>query len=227
MKNASVLIVGAGGLGCPSALYLAGAGVGHIGIVDYDDIEITNLHRQLLFSTLDVGTSKVAAAAESLQRCLFNFLDCQKTIFLINFTSLRLNDNIKITPYKLQIHSSNALEIVKQYDVILDATDNVATRYLLNDACVIAGKPLISGSALQFEGQLTVYNFSSPCYRCIFPKPPPPETVNNCGDSGVLGAGKCLFIIIHSFHVLKFLSRASVFSLQLLEQSVLCKHCRQ
>ncbi|XP_016839633.1 adenylyltransferase and sulfurtransferase MOCS3 [Nasonia vitripennis] len=167
LKNASVLIVGAGGLGCPSALYLAGAGVGHIGIVDYDDIEITNLHRQLLFSTLDIGTSKVGAAAESLQR---------------------LNDNIKITPYKLQIHSSNALEIVRQYDVILDATDNVATRYLLNDACVIAGKPLISGSALQFEGQLTVYNYSGPCYRCIFPKPPPPETVNNCGDSGVLGA---------------------------------------
>ncbi|XP_058790258.1 adenylyltransferase and sulfurtransferase MOCS3-like [Phymastichus coffea] len=167
LKNSSVLIVGAGGLGCPSSLYLAGAGVGHIGILDYDDVEITNLHRQLLFTTLDIGTSKVDATASSLKR---------------------LNDNIKVTPYKLQINSKNALEIIKQYDVILDATDNVATRYLLNDACVISGKPLVCGSALQFEGQLTVYNHFGPCYRCIFAKPPPPETVSNCGDSGVLGA---------------------------------------
>ncbi|XP_011494060.1 PREDICTED: adenylyltransferase and sulfurtransferase MOCS3 isoform X1 [Ceratosolen solmsi marchali] len=167
LKNSSVLVVGVGGLGCPSALYLAGSGVGHIGIVDYDDIEITNLQRQLLFSSLDIGKSKVIAAKEILER---------------------LNDNIKITPYKLQIQSSNALEIIQHYDVILDATDNVATRYLLNDACVISGKPLISGSALQFEGQLTVYNYAGPCYRCIFPKPPPPEAVNNCSDSGVLGA---------------------------------------
>lgn len=101
-----------------------------------------------------------------------------------------MNHNVIITPYKLQLNSGNALDIVRQYDVILDATDNVATRYLLNDACVISGKPLVSGSALQFEGQLTVYNYAGPCYRCIFPKPPPPEAVNNCGDSGVLGAGK-------------------------------------
>lgn len=105
-----------------------------------------------------------------------------------------MNHNVIITPYKIQLNSSNALDIVRQYDVILDATDNVATRYLLNDACVISGKPLVSGSALQFEGQLTVYNYAGPCYRCIFPRPPPPETVNNCGDSGVLGAGKKIIL---------------------------------
>ncbi|KAL7295528.1 hypothetical protein TKK_0011172 [Trichogramma kaykai] len=168
IKHASVLIVGAGGLGCPSGLYLAGAGVGRIGIIDYDDVEITNLHRQVLFTSSDIGRPKACAAAEHLNR---------------------LNDSIQVVPYKVQLDSSNALNIVKDYDIVLDATDNVATRYLLNDACVLAGKPLVSGSALQFEGQLTVYNFrGGPCFRCIYPDPPPPETVNNCGDSGVIGA---------------------------------------
>lgn len=102
-----------------------------------------------------------------------------------------MNDNIKVTAYNEQIQSNNALEIIKNYDIVVDATDNVATRYLLNDACVLCKKPLVSGSALQFEGQLTVYNYDDgPCYRCIFPKPPPPEAVNNCGDSGVLGTGE-------------------------------------
>ncbi|KAJ8678690.1 hypothetical protein QAD02_014477 [Eretmocerus hayati] len=184
LKNASVLIVGAGGLGCPSALYLAGAGVGHIGIVDYDDIEITNLHRQLLFSSANVGMSKVNVAKESLSR---------------------LNDNIRISPFKTQLDSKNALEIIKQFDVVLDATDNVATRYLLNDACVITGKPLVSGSAIQFEGQLTVYNHQGPCYRCIFPKPPPPEAVNNCGDSGVLGAVVGTIGVMQALQALKII----------------------
>lgn len=102
----------------------------------------------------------------------------------------RLNSNIKVTPYKIQLNSKNALDVIKNYDVVLDATDNVATRYLLNDACVLSGKPLVSGSALRFEGHLTVFNYNSPCYRCIFPEPPLPETVTNCGDGGVLGAGK-------------------------------------
>ncbi|XP_033212971.1 adenylyltransferase and sulfurtransferase MOCS3 [Belonocnema kinseyi] len=166
LKNASVLIVGAGGLGCPSALYLAGAGIGHIGIVDYDDIEINNLHRQILFSSADIGTPKVEAVKVALKRH---------------------NSSVKVTPYKMQIKSDNALNIIKDFDVVLDATDNVATRYLLNDACVISGKPLISGSALKFEGQLTVYNYDGPCYRCIFPKPPPPQAVTNCSDGGILG----------------------------------------
>ncbi|XP_063991010.1 adenylyltransferase and sulfurtransferase MOCS3 [Diachasmimorpha longicaudata] len=184
IKNASVLIVGAGGLGCPSALYLAGAGVGHIGIVDYDEVEINNLHRQLLYKSDDIGTAKVDAAAHHL---------------------LRLNGNLKVTPYKLQLDSTNVQNIIKEYDVVLDATDNVPTRYLLNDACVFSGKPLVSGAALKFEGQLTVYNHRGPCYRCIFPKPPPPETVTNCGDGGVLGAAVGTIGLLQALETIKII----------------------
>ncbi|KAJ8308480.1 hypothetical protein KUTeg_013354 [Tegillarca granosa] len=142
-------------------------GAGRLGIVDYDEVEINNLHRQILHTESRVGVTKAASVAESCQQ---------------------LNSHVKFTPYHLQLDSSNALQIISQYDVVLDATDNVATRYLLNDACVIANKPLVSGSALRFEGQLTVYHHKgSPCYRCLYPKPPPPETVTNCSDGGVLG----------------------------------------
>lgn len=106
-----------------------------------------------------------------------------------SFFYFRLNNNVNVTAYNIQLKSDNAMDIVNKYDIVLDATDNVATRYLLNDACVFSRKPLVSGSALKFEGQLIVYDSTGPCYRCIFPIPPPPETVNNCGDSGVLGAG--------------------------------------
>ncbi|XP_067031765.1 adenylyltransferase and sulfurtransferase MOCS3-like isoform X1 [Acropora muricata] len=165
--NTSVLIVGAGGLGCPSAQYLAAAGVGCIGIVDYDTVEVSNLHRQVLHTEDRVNISK----AESMKLQLNH-----------------LNSSVKCIPYCTQLSSTNALEIIEKYDVVLDATDNVATRYLLNDACVLAGKPLVSGSALRFEGQLNVYNYENgPCYRCLFPNPPPPESVGNCSDSGVLG----------------------------------------
>ncbi|KOC68384.1 Adenylyltransferase and sulfurtransferase MOCS3 [Habropoda laboriosa] len=182
LKNSAVLIVGAGGLGCPAALYLASSGVGHIGIIDYDDVEINNLHRQLLYAETSIGTSKVNAAAESLNR---------------------LNSDIKITPYKIQLNSSNTLEIIKCYDVVLDATDNVATRYLLNDACVLSKKPLVSGSALRFEGHLSVFNYNGPCYRCIFPKPPPPETVTNCGDGGVFGPAVGTIGVLQALEALK------------------------
>lgn len=184
IKDSSVLIVGAGGLGCPAALYLAGAGVGRIGIVDYDDIEFNNLHRQLLYAESHIGTSKVSAAAESLRR---------------------LNSYVQVVPYKVQLDSSNASEIIKSYDVVLDATDNVATRYLLNDACVLNGKPLVSGSALRFEGHLSVFNYDGPCYRCIFPKPPPPETVTNCGDGGVLGAAVGTIGVLQALETLKII----------------------
>ncbi|XP_073247860.1 adenylyltransferase and sulfurtransferase MOCS3-like [Porites lutea] len=167
LYNTSVLIVGAGGLGCPVAQYLAAAGVGCIGIVDYDTVEISNLHRQVLHTEGRVNIFK----AESIK-------------IQLN----QLNSTVKCIPYNLQLTSSNALEIIEKYDIVLDATDNVATRYLLNDACVLAKKPLVSGSALRFEGQLTVYNYmGGPCYRCLFPSPPPPESVGNCSDSGVLG----------------------------------------
>ena len=109
---------------------------------------------------------------------------------IMTFLFFRLNSSVEVTPYDIQIDSSNALDIIRQYDVVIDATDNVATRYLLNDACVMTGHPLVSGSALQLEGQLIVYIYNNgPCYRCLFPVPPPPETVTNCGDGGVLGAG--------------------------------------
>lgn len=168
LKRASVLVVGAGGLGCPSSLYLAGAGVGHIGLLDYDEVELTNLHRQLLHTESTVGLTKVDSARAYLEE---------------------LNSQIEVSTHHTQLTSDNALAILERYDIIVDATDNVATRYLLNDACVLLKKPLVSGSALQLEGQLTVYNHKTgPCYRCLFPTPPPPGTVTNCGDGGVLGA---------------------------------------
>ena len=169
--NTSVLIVGAGGLGCPVAVYLTAAGVGRIGLVDYDDVEVNNLHRQVLHSEMKVHWSKVDSAKTALTQ---------------------LNSSIQILVYKLHLDSSNAIDLISKYDIIVDATDNVPTRYLLNDACVLSKKPLVSGSALRFDGQLTVYNYESgPCYRCLYPSPPPPETVGNCSESGVLGVGMC------------------------------------
>ena len=172
-------------LGCPVSSNLAGAGVGKIGIIDYDDIEIHNLHRQLLHTEDSIGKSKV----ESIKKFINN-----------------LNSDIEVQCYKVVLNSSNAMEIITKYDVVVDATDNVATRYLLNDACVLLKKPLVSGSALQLEGQLTVYNYADgPCYRCIFPKPPPPETVMNCGDGGVLGAITSVIGSLQSMEAIKIL----------------------
>ena len=170
LKKSSVLIVGAGGLGCPAAMYLAAAGVGRIGVADHDVVDLTNLHRQVLHTENTVGVPK----AESIKQYL-----------------TRLNSGIEVNAYVVPITSLNAMDLVKTYDVVLDASDNVATRYLLNDACVIAGKPLVSGSALRFEGQLTVYNYppgKGPTYRCLFPVPPPAHAVTNCSDGGILGA---------------------------------------
>ncbi|XP_065893032.1 adenylyltransferase and sulfurtransferase MOCS3-like [Dysidea avara] len=168
IQNSAVLIVGCGGLGCPIAQYLSAAGIGHLGLVDYDAVELGNLHRQVLHSEKTVGHSKVDSIKEAVTR---------------------LNSNVTCTVHHVVLSSSNAVDIIKRYDVIADATDNVATRYLINDSCVRLGKPLVSGSALRFEGQLTVYNFEGgPCYRCIFPAPPPAETVTSCSEGGVLGA---------------------------------------
>lgn len=159
--------------------------LGTIGIVDYDDIEITNLHRQLLHTEAGVGTSKV----ESIKKFI-----------------TQLNSDIKVVCHQVVLNSSNANEILSKYDVIVDATDNVATRYLLNDCSVLLGKPLVSGSALMFEGQMTVYNFrGGPCYRCVFPQPPPPETVQNCGDGGVLGAVTGVIGSLQSMEVVKII----------------------
>ncbi|XP_022189805.2 adenylyltransferase and sulfurtransferase MOCS3 [Nilaparvata lugens] len=185
LKQSSVLIVGAGGLGCPSSLYLVGAGIGRIGIIDYDVVEENNLHRQLLHSEKSVGEKKVKSAAEALKR---------------------LNEDLEVDEYYLSLDSSNAMDVVSKYDVVIDASDNVATRYLLNDACVLSGKPLVSGSALQMEGQLTVYNHNGgPCYRCLYPTPPPPHTVSNCSDAGVLGVVPGVIGVLQALEAIKVL----------------------
>lgn len=169
LKKSSFLIVGLGGLGCPSSQYLLAAGCGRLGLVDYDEVERSNFHRQTLHTERTVGMSKVDSAKRALSE---------------------INPHCQIDCHRVLLNSENAMDILRQYDVILDCTDNVATRYLLNDACVMLNRPLVSGSALQMDGQLTVYHYgeTGPCYRCIFPVPPPPETVTNCGDGGVLGA---------------------------------------
>ncbi|MCX6199143.1 MAG: molybdopterin-synthase adenylyltransferase MoeB [Bacteroidetes bacterium] len=172
LKAAKVLVVGSGGLGSPVLLYLAAAGVGNIGIVDFDVVDDSNLQRQVLFGVSEVGKSKVEAAKARIQS---------------------LNPHINVTTYNTQLTSKNALEIISQYDVIADGTDNFPTRYLVNDACVIAGKPNVYASIFQFEGQVSVFNYTNakgetgPNYRDLYPSPPPPGLVPNCAEGGVLG----------------------------------------
>lgn len=167
LKSAKVLIVGAGGLGCPSSLYLAAAGIGHIGVVDFDTVDISNLQRQVLYTTDDVGERKVNRAAARL---------------------LSLNNEIQITPHDEKICAANAKSIIAPYDIVIDGTDNFATRYLINDACVLLHKPNVYGSIYRFEGQLSLfYPPDGPCYRCLFPNAPPPDAVPNCAEGGVLG----------------------------------------
>jgi len=167
LKNGSVLCIGAGGLGSPAALYLAAAGVGRIGIVDFDVVDYSNLQRQVIHGTPDVGRSKLASAKDRL---------------------LALNPHITVDTYETALSSKNALDLFKPYDVILDGTDNFPTRYLTNDACVILGKPNAYGSIFRFEGQASVFaTKGGPCYRCLYPEPPPPGLVPSCAEGGVLG----------------------------------------
>ncbi|HYR04925.1 MAG TPA: molybdopterin-synthase adenylyltransferase MoeB [Nitrososphaerales archaeon] len=167
LKSASVLIIGAGGLGTPSSTYLAAAGVGRIGIVDFDVIEKSNLHRQVLYSEKDIGKSKAEIARQRL---------------------LEINPNVSVEVHKVRLDSSNALDILGSYDIIMDGTDNFPTRYLVNDACVLLGKPNVYASIFRFEGQASVfYAREGPCYRCLYPEPPPPGLVPSCAEGGVLG----------------------------------------
>jgi sulfur-carrier protein adenylyltransferase/sulfurtransferase len=167
IKQAKVLCIGTGGLGAPLGLYLAAAGVGRLGLVDFDVVDSTNLQRQVLFGTSDVGRPKTEAAADRLRN---------------------LNPDIEIETYETQLTSANALELFKDYDIIVDGTDNFPTRYLVNDACVITGKPNVYGSIFRFEGQITVFGYpGGPCYRCLYPEPPPPGLVPSCAEGGVLG----------------------------------------
>jgi sulfur-carrier protein adenylyltransferase/sulfurtransferase len=167
LKAGSVLIVGAGGLGSPVGLYLAAAGVGRIGLVDFDDVDASNLHRQVLYGTSDVGKPKLDAAKARLQD---------------------LNPDITIETHGAALTSDNALGIIAKYDIIVDGTDNFATRYLVNDACVLLSKPNVYGSIFRFEGQASVFSAEEgPCYRCLYPEPPPPHLVPSCAEGGVLG----------------------------------------
>jgi sulfur-carrier protein adenylyltransferase/sulfurtransferase len=167
LKQAKVLLIGAGGLGSPLALYLAAAGVGKLGVVDFDVVDFTNLQRQVLHGTEDVGRSKLASAAETIRS---------------------INPYVEVVPHETRLTSQNALEIFEDYDVIADGTDNFATRYLVNDACVLSGKPNVYGSIFRFEGQASVFaTREGPCYRCLYPEPPPPGLVPSCAEGGVLG----------------------------------------
>ena len=167
LKAARILIVGAGGLGSPAALYLTAAGVGTIGLVDFDAVDETNLQRQILYSTADVGVSKLASAAARLRAA---------------------NPHVAIELHEEPFGEANGRRLVDAYDVVIDGTDNFVTRYLVNDACVMAGRPNVYGSVFQFEGQASVFSApGGPCYRCLHPEPPPPGLIPNCAEGGVLG----------------------------------------
>jgi len=167
IKAARVLLIGAGGLGSPAALYLAAAGVGTLGLVDFDVVDVTNLQRQVLHGTSSVGHSKLESARDRIAD---------------------LNPNVQVETHETRLTSANALEIMREYDVIVDGTDNFATRYLTNDACVLLGKPNVYGSIFRFEGQASIFATpDGPCYRCLFPNPPPPGLVPSCAEGGVLG----------------------------------------
>jgi thiazole biosynthesis adenylyltransferase ThiF len=171
LLNSKVLVIGAGGLGSPAILYLAAAGVGTIGIVDFDVVDLSNLQRQIIHNTERVGTPKVESARRTVEM---------------------LNPDVKVITYNTRISKENIMDIIKDYDVVLDGTDNFPTRFLINDACYFAGKPLVSAAMLRFEGQVSVFDFrikeQSPCYRCLFPEPPPPGLVPSCQEAGILGS---------------------------------------
>src|SRR5499427_1499960 len=167
LKNAKILMVGTGGLGAPLGLYLAAAGIGRIGLVDFDVVDFTNLQRQVIHGTKDVGRKKLDSAADSMRD---------------------INPFVQVDKHEAAITSENAFEIMRDYDIVVDGTDNFPTRYLVNDACVLLGKPNVYGSIFRFEGQATVFAYQGgPCYRCLYPEPPPPGLVPSCAEGGVLG----------------------------------------
>ncbi|HEY1810596.1 MAG TPA: molybdopterin-synthase adenylyltransferase MoeB [Acidobacteriaceae bacterium] len=185
LKAAKVLCVGTGGLGSPLAFYLAAAGIGTLGLVDFDVVDASNLQRQIIHSTKDIGRSKLDSAAEKLQA---------------------LNPFLKIVKHETMLTSKNALEIIREYDIVADGTDNFPTRYLVNDACVLTGKPNAYGSIFRFEGQASVFAAEDgPCYRCLYPEPPPPGLVPSCAEGGVLGILPGLVGVIQATEVIKFI----------------------
>jgi molybdopterin/thiamine biosynthesis adenylyltransferase/rhodanese-related sulfurtransferase len=186
LKAARVLCIGAGGLGSPSALYLAAAGVGTIGIIDFDDVDLSNLQRQILHGTKDIGRSKLESARDRLRD---------------------INPEIEIELHECRFSSENASQLVAQYDVVVDGSDNFPTRYLSNDVCVFARKPNVYGSVFRFEGQTTVFapHLGGPCYRCLFPEPPPPDSVPNCAQAGVLGVLPGIIGMLQAIETIKLI----------------------
>ncbi|NOX97217.1 MAG: molybdopterin-synthase adenylyltransferase MoeB [Nitrospirae bacterium] len=183
--EAKVLIIGAGGLGSPASLYLAAAGVGHLGIVDSDEVEVSNLQRQILHSTRDVGRPKTSSAKDRLTN---------------------LNPDVEVIVHEVRVTSENILNIIKDYDIVIDGSDNFPTRYLVNDACVISRKPLSHGGIFRFDGQaITIIPGKGPCYRCLFPEPPPRGLVPSCQEAGILGAVAGVIGLIQANEVLKFI----------------------
>jgi sulfur-carrier protein adenylyltransferase/sulfurtransferase len=185
-KAARVLCIGAGGLGSPAALYLAAAGVGTIGIVDFDEVDLSNLQRQILHGTKDIGRDKLESARDRLHD---------------------INPQIEIELHKCRFSSENASQLVAKYDVVVDGCDNFPTRYLSNDVCVFERKPNVYGSVFRFEGQTTVFapHLGGPCYRCLFPEPPPPESVPNCAQAGVLGVLPGIIGMLQAIETLKLI----------------------
>ncbi|HEV3406271.1 MAG TPA: molybdopterin-synthase adenylyltransferase MoeB, partial [Candidatus Dormibacteraeota bacterium] len=186
LLNSSVLLLGAGGLGSPAAMYLAAAGVGKIGIVDFDVVDASNLQRQLLHGVDDIGRSKADSAADTLRS---------------------LNPDVDVVPIKEHVNSENAMRIFEPYDVIIDGTDNFPTRYLANDAAHFLAKPLVHGSIFRFEGRLAVFDSAhgTGCYRCLFPEPPPPGSVQSCAEAGVFGVLPGIIGSMMAFETIKYL----------------------
>jgi adenylyltransferase/sulfurtransferase len=185
LKGASVLLVGAGGLGSPLALYLAAAGIGRIGLVDFDVVDFTNLQRQVIHGTSDVGRKKLDSAAAKMTE---------------------INPFVSIGRHEVALSSENALDIIRNYDIVVDGTDNFPTRYLVNDACVLLGKPNVYGSIFRFEGQATVFAYEDgPCYRCLYPEPPPPGLVPSCAEGGVLGILPGLIGLVQATETVKLI----------------------
>ena len=186
LLSARVLVVGVGGLGCPLAQYLAAAGVGTLGLVDFDVVDASNLQRQVLYGTADVGRPKVEVARERIEA---------------------MNGDVRVEAHRLQLRSDNALPILGAYDVVVDGTDNFPTRYLTNDACVLLGRPNVHGSIFRFDGQATVFDARhGPCYRCLYPEPPPPGAVPSCAEGGVLGVLPGLVALVQATETVKIVT---------------------
>ena len=185
LKNAKVAMIGAGGLGAPLGLYLAAAGVGRIGVVDFDVVDVSNLQRQVIHGTSDIGRKKLDSAGDRMKE---------------------INPNIRIDKFDTGLSSENALEILRDYDIVVDGTDNFPTRYLVNDACVLLKKPNVYGSIFRFEGQATVFAYEDgPCYRCLYPEPPPPGLVPSCAEGGVLGILPGIIGVIQATETVKLI----------------------